>query len=356
MELEARCGTTAMGIMPHTDVEKAMELALGLDIPYWPQLPNVSFNEDMYVQTSENFPGITVDRENQRILFSTLAFEEEVPAYSEKMELPETFALGSDYSAVYRRFLDEEYSGYRAIRGQVTGPVSFGFKVADENSRPIIYDDGIRTLLFDFIRRKADRQYRELVKKNGNAFVWLDEPGMGWVFSSLSGYNDVRAKEDYRSFLADMEDPRAMHLCANVGLPYLLELGLEVLSFDTYQMEAMPGAYAEAVAGFMAGGGIVCWGIVPTDSAGLGRETPAGLVDRLSSYWEIVSHKGGPDLKRIAELSLVSPARCCLRNIDMVDADHEISGGPSTIEERLVERAFDFLHEVSRMLIAKYCP
>ena len=39
MKLEGNCQTTAMGIMPHTDVEKALELSLSLDIPYWPQLP-----------------------------------------------------------------------------------------------------------------------------------------------------------------------------------------------------------------------------------------------------------------------------------------------------------------------------
>jgi len=47
--------------MPHKDVGKALELALGLDIPFWPQLPNISFNEDMYAQTSENFPGVVID-------------------------------------------------------------------------------------------------------------------------------------------------------------------------------------------------------------------------------------------------------------------------------------------------------
>lgn len=41
-----------MGIMPHTNVERALELALSLDIPFWPQLPNLSFYEDMYAQTS----------------------------------------------------------------------------------------------------------------------------------------------------------------------------------------------------------------------------------------------------------------------------------------------------------------
>ncbi len=36
---------TAMGIMPHEDHDRALELALEMDIPFWPQLPRVSFYE-----------------------------------------------------------------------------------------------------------------------------------------------------------------------------------------------------------------------------------------------------------------------------------------------------------------------
>jgi hypothetical protein len=82
-----------MGIMPHTDVEKALGLALSLDIPFWPQLPKVSFHEDMYVQASQNFPGITVDPRNERLSFSLSRFEEELAGYSERMADPGTFAL-----------------------------------------------------------------------------------------------------------------------------------------------------------------------------------------------------------------------------------------------------------------------
>ncbi|MDZ7761515.1 MAG: hypothetical protein U5L00_14830 [Desulfovermiculus sp.] len=63
--------TTAMAVMPHTDAQKAQELALSLDIPYWPQLPLLSYYEDMYVQASEHFPGIILDVENQKSDFST---------------------------------------------------------------------------------------------------------------------------------------------------------------------------------------------------------------------------------------------------------------------------------------------
>lgn len=360
MELEARCRTTAMGIMPHTDVDRALKLALSLDIPFWPQLPKVGFYEDMYAQASENFPGIVVDLEGQRISFDTAKFEEELGDYSQRIDSPHTFALSRDYSAVYHRFLAQDLKGYHAIRGQVTGPVSFGFKVVDEDTKPIIYNDGVRTILFDFLQRKVNTQYRELSQKNRNAFVWVDEPGLGWVFSAFSGYNDVQAKEDYKDFLSGLEGPKGLHLCANVNLPYLLELGVEILSFDAYQIEIMPKGYASAVAQFLRGGGIICWGIVPTDSDNLGKETPQTLARRLLGYWEVVAKNTGLPARQIAEQALVAPARCCLKNVGQVGAADElacqITGKErgSGIEEALVEKAFAFLPEVSQMLRERY--
>ena len=68
--------TTAMGVMPHTDV--ALDLVLSLDVPFWPQLPNDRYYEDMYVQASENFPGIILDIENRTLRFSMDKFTEEI--------------------------------------------------------------------------------------------------------------------------------------------------------------------------------------------------------------------------------------------------------------------------------------
>ncbi len=100
LNLKANCRTTAMGIMPHTDVERALDLALSLDIPFWPQLPNISFYEDMYAQTSENFPGIITNPADKRISFDTTRFEKELIDYSQKMAAPETVARSHSYAAV----------------------------------------------------------------------------------------------------------------------------------------------------------------------------------------------------------------------------------------------------------------
>ncbi|MFH1383259.1 MAG: hypothetical protein ABIH70_10305 [Chloroflexota bacterium] len=357
MNLQANCKTMAMGIMPHTDVEQALNLALSLDIPFWPQLPKIDFGEDMYAQTSRNFPGIMVDVDNEKISFSTARFEEEVADYSQNMVKPETFALDPNHSITYHSFLSRDLGRYPAIRGQITGPVSFGFRVTDESNRPIIYNDGIRALLFDFIQRKTNFQCGQLKEKNPNAFVWLDEPGLGWVFSGLSGYSDIQAKQDYRDLVAGLDGIKALHLCANVNLPYLLDLGIGLLSFDAYQIELMPKGYAKAVADFIAKGGVIAWGIIPTDSVRLLQETPETLVKLLSDYWEVISQNAGLPVEQIASQSLLAPARCCLRNIGRVGASDDAKAcerPERKAEEELVEKAFDYLSAVSAMLKNKF--
>jgi len=357
ISFEARCSTTAMGIMPHRDVERALELALSLDIPFWPQLPKVSLHEDMYVQASQNFPGIAIDFDKGRLTFATDRFERELDDYFAKMDNPETFTLTPEYSVVFHKFLSTELGGYKAIRGQNIGPVSFGFKVLDENLKPIIYNDAVRTILFDFMRKKVNVQYRALKEKNRSAFVWLDEPGLGYVFSGLSGYNERQAKEDYHNFVEGLEGPRGLHLCAEVDLPYLLELGVEILSFDAYQIGFMPKEYTASVAEFIRKGGVISWGIVPTEPTVLATQTPEKLAAILSDYWEVISEHTGLSVNQIARQSLVAPARCMLRDISQMGiASEKVSQcqPASGSEEETVKKAFAFLPELSRILRNKY--
>jgi hypothetical protein len=355
LDFTPNCMTTAMGIMPHRDVDKALELALSLDVPFWPQLPNVSYYEDMYAQVSEHFPGITIDPEVQKVTFDTADFAGGIVAYSEKMLDDATFELSPQYSKVFHRFLAQDLSSYPAIRGQVTGPVSFGFRVTDENDRPLVYNDEVRTMFFDFVQRKLNVQYRQLREKNPNAFVWTDEPGLGWVFSGLSGYLDTAARKDYREFMAGSEGPGGLHLCAAVNLPYLLELGEDILSFDAFQMEVLPRDYAAAVDSFIERDGIIAWGIVPSDSVGLSQHSAVTLADHILGYWQVVADETDLTVRDIAARSLLAPARCCLRNIGPTDGSAAfpmVSGEACDLsdEERVVEQAFDVLKELSARL------
>ncbi|MFO7860963.1 MAG: hypothetical protein R6U41_07050, partial [Desulfosalsimonas sp.] len=80
--------TTAMAVMPHTDADRALETALSLDIPFWPQLPRLSYYEDMYVQAAEHFPGIVLDVENRKLSFSGEKFAEELGDVMDRFDDP----------------------------------------------------------------------------------------------------------------------------------------------------------------------------------------------------------------------------------------------------------------------------
>jgi len=336
--MEGNLRTTAMGILPHTDIDAALELALSLDIPFWPQLPRVSFYEDMYAQMSEGFPGVRLDLEGERILFDTACFYEELPLYAEASSEPGYFALRSPYSAVYERFLACDLERYSAIRGQAIGPISFGLKVVDENLKPIIYNSDIKIVLFEFMLHKANYQVRQLQARNPNAFVWLDDPGLELLFTSFTGYVDFVARQDLAEFLAGFEGSKGVHLCGNPDWDFLLSADLDLLSLDAYGRGEIFTRYAEQVMQFIEQGRAISWGAVPTKVEDLNGETLDSLIGRLEALWGYLAQRG-MDREQLLRQSLLAPATCCLVNPDRTET---------------VERAFGLLREMSHALRWKY--
>jgi hypothetical protein len=332
-----KCQTTAMGILPHTDVERALGLALSLDIPFWPQLPQVSYFEDMYVQALEHFPGTTIDVDQRRIVFELPRFYEELPSYFEKAEDPETFRLTKEFSLVYHRFLEKDLSSYPAIRGQMISPISLGLKVVDQDQKPIIYHDEVREVLFDFVQKKVNVQLSELRRKNPRAFVWVDDPGLGLIFTAFSGYNEVQAKGDLDGFLAGLQGLRGIHLCAKPDWDFLLRSKIDILSFDSFSCGAVIVNYP-SLKEFLERGGVISWGIVPTYTELLERETVDSLLGLLETFWTALTARG-VDRDTLLRQSLLAPATCNLMNPD---------------KEKTVEQAFGILRKLSGTVREKY--
>jgi len=153
--LPGKALTTAMGILPHTNLLEAQRLALNLDIPFWPQLPRFRFKEDMYAQFAEHFPGIIVNEEKQSLYFSHERFAQELDEYLEASIIPEHFALSEESSAAFSGFLAQDLSSYKMIHGQTVGPISFGLKICDEERKPMIYNDFVREILMIFSFKKS---------------------------------------------------------------------------------------------------------------------------------------------------------------------------------------------------------
>ncbi|MBI5441385.1 MAG: hypothetical protein HY900_09270 [Deltaproteobacteria bacterium] len=327
-----------MGILPHTDVERALELAFSLDIPFWPQLPRLSYYEDMYVQVSENFPGVRIDADRQRIDFSTERFYEEIPAFLERMEDPDLYRLSPRYSAVYHRFLEGDLGAYAAIRGQMEGPVSFGLSVKDETDRPVVYNDEVRALLIDFLARKVTVMGRDLAERNANAFMFVDEPGLEFIFSSLSGYSDQAAREDLDRFFATVEGRRGIHLCGNPDWDFLLRTRMDVLSFNAFGRGDRFVQYLPSLKAFLERGGVIGWGIVPANYEEFRASDLSALSDQLERLWDVLD-KGGLPRERVLPRSLLLPATCALVNPD---------------KEATVEACYALLRELSHRVRERY--
>ncbi len=339
MNLPGNCLTTAMGILPHTDLDQAMKVALSVDIPFWPQLPKLSYREDMYVQLTENFPGIQVDLPQQKINFNSGRFMDELPRYLEMAEDPGTFHLSETVSIAFNRFLQQDLGRFPAIRGQSIGPVSFGMKISDENLKPIIYNDEARVLLYDFVAAKIRAQYEQLAAHNPNTFVWIDEPGLEIIFGSFTGYTGEQAREDYRNFLNQIPGPRGIHLCGNPDWSFLLhDLELDILSIDSLRLGDIFTKYSSQIKAFLDRGGIISWGITPTLTEELDNYEINALITRLESYWDYLAGKG-IDRELILNRAWLAPARCCLINSDGA---------------RTVEKSFQLLNQISQRLQEKY--
>lgn len=226
--------TTAMAVMPHTDVDRALETALTLDIPFWPQLPNFNYYEDMYVQAAEHFPGILLDLDARTLRFSIDKFATELEDTMARFDDPAFFDISETYSVVYHRFLAQDFSDRPAIRGQLEGPISFGFNVLDQDERPILFDDTVRPFMFEFMAKRINVQLARLRTLNVNAFMFVDEPGLQFLFSAMAGYSDAKAKGDLDDFFSQVDRPRGIHLCGNPDWDFLLGLDMDVLSMDIY--------------------------------------------------------------------------------------------------------------------------
>ena len=186
--------------------------------------------------------------------------------------------------------------------------------------------------------RRLNVQLSRLKQLNDNAFMFVDEPGLQFLFSAMSGYSDQKAKGDLDQFFAQVERPRGIHLCGNPDWDFLLNLDMDVLSLDVYTNAEIFSLYATALRKFLDRDGVVVWGIVPTGFEAFEKEETLSMIQRLENVWNILWSKG-IDREQMLARSLLSPATCCLVNPD---------------KERTVERAFSSVNHMSDRLREKY--
>ena len=336
---EPRGLATAIGSMPQTDPDEACSLVLAHlgEIPPWPSLPKRSFLENMYAQFSEGFPGVVIRGEHiyvDRAQDLDDALAQLYAAYLENKV--ERYALRPNYAAGLHAFLAKDLGSPIAVKGQVTGPISWGLAVTDQDRRPILYDDILADALAKHLRLKATWQERALSRLSPNTIIFVDEPYMssfGSAFVSVSRQQVVTLLEEV---FQGIEGLKGIHCCGNTDWSVLLETSVDILHIDAYNYGWSLSLYPAEVKAFIQRGGIIAWGIVPSDEDALATETAGSLIQRLEEAMSALAKKG-IDFDLLREQCLITP-----------------SCGLGPLSPQAAIRALQLTGEVSRQLRSKY--
>jgi hypothetical protein len=331
-EFKAELRSLAAGSLPHTDSTAACQLALSaLDIPTWPQLPRLSFLENMYVQYSEKFPGVVI--KNEQIYIDRdrdLDPELELLYVAYLLNDLEHAAISIDYAAGLHCFLEMDRDRPPIAKGQVTGPVSWGLMVADQNRKPILYDDVLAEAVAKHLRLKATWMEQELRKLYPQTIIFVDEPYMssfGSAFVSLSREQVVSAMEEV---FAGIEGLKGVHCCGNTDWSLLLSTTVDIVNLDAYQYADALALYPDEVGEFLDRGGTIGWGIVPTSDQAH-EETVDSLWERFHQALGLLADKGLHQDDLLSSALVMPSCGCGSLPIETAERVFELTGELSAV-------------------------
>lgn len=325
---------TGIGSVPHTDQKRACEVIFERfqHIPFWPQLSRKSFLENMYVQFSEGMPGLIVDEKARTVRVDSLKAIEGIEEFYEKYleDDLDFFSISPSHAAGFYEFLKGAASHGKALRclkGHVTGPVSFALSVTDEHKRALMYHEELFEALTRLLSMKARWQIRKMKEFSDKVIIFIDEPYLVSIGSSFVTIDAERAMRNIDEVAGAIRKEGALagiHCCGNTDWQALLGRNIDILSFDAYNFMEPFLLFAEDARRFIAGGGTIAWGIVPTAGVDAKAEDAEGLFGMLMKGLAALGTGKG------AASSLVTP-----------------SCGTGTLSEVSAEAAFALARDVS---------
>ena len=324
--------TTLIGSFPHKESQSLCQaIRQNLDIPAWPQLPRRDFRESMYVQYSAALPRHQLDEVNQKITFDTtgdLTPEMEIFYMAYLEEDLDAFAIPESHAAGFFAMLEalKAVPG-EWVKGQITGPISFGLTVVDQDLRSVLYHEMLADAIVKNAAMSARWQIRQLKAVRPQVIIFVDEPYMasfGSAFISLSREQAIAMLDEVFEAIHAEGALAGVHCCANTDWSVLLDTQVDILNLDAYGYLENLALYPAELRRFLDRGGVIAWGIVPNNDE-IFNVTPEGLAMRLREGLQVISAKASARGVNIAPeefdtRSLITPA-CGLGSTSEVVAD-----------------------------------
>jgi len=314
-KIEFGCLPTAIGSMPHTNSGEACSIIMKClpDIPAWPQLPQRSPKENMIIQFSEGFPGVVIDGDRIHIEPSA-DFESELEQIHIDCEQDSTreYGISTEYAAGLHDFLSKA-AGTQIVKGQITGPITWGLRVTSKDGMGILYDDTLAETAAKFLRLKASWQENILRQISPNTIIFVDEPYLVSLGSVFTPIPEEKVPALLEEVIKGIKGVKGLHCCGNTDWSVLLDAKIDILSFDAYYYASSLSTHSDKVKSFLERGGSIAWGIVPNEEEALAKESLAGLRERLEEAMAPFTRDGVKFRQLIAQ-GLITPS-CGLKSL-----------------------------------------
>ena len=251
------------GSVPYGSPQEAWNLVLTYfpEIPTWPQLVQRSYLEGPYIQFSERFPGAVL--ENQRV---HVARSNRMEVALDRLYLAylqgdiDHGAISPDHAAGLAMLMEDAVpfmQPMEAIKGQVTGPISWGLDIVDRRRRPILYDEILAEAVVHHIYLKAAWQERELRRINPNTIIFLNEPNLTSFSSAAAAISREQVISLLNQVLAGISGLSGIHCCGETDWSILFSTEADIVNINAYDHAGSLAECGEYVHAFLQRGGII---------------------------------------------------------------------------------------------------
>lgn len=332
---------TGLGSLPYSDAASALDLIFKYvpEIPFWPQLPKRDSREGMVVQFSEGFPCLKNSKDG--LVFDGRNKDKELELFYERIiandidyfKISPDFALGLE--SLYHRLEKVPLGEISFIKCQVTGPFTFAAGINDENKQALLYDPVFMQAIVKGLTMKALWQINFFRRFGKEIILFFDEPFLGSFGSAYTPINRNVVLDMLAQLASGVKSAGVLlglHCCGNTDWSIFTDVpGIDIISFDAFGFSEKFVLYAQGLKGFLAKGGIISWGLVPTQLF-TGEETVDLLIRKLKDSINVLSGKG-IERDLLLEKLMITP-----------------SCGLGTFTPEKSEKIFRLLSEVSEFL------
>ena len=275
MKLATRC--IPLGTLPYENIESTTKLAAKLfdKLPFLPELPFVSQEDNIISRTLENIPGIRMKEKRVKLKVASNHYKQGMVKLEKAFNKPvienlQPFAINSPFMEKFFQLI-KKFKSPNAIVN-LLGPFTITQILENAAEEQMLIDKTYRKLFIQAVCVKALWIIEKIKEANPDTvpLIMLEEPKFSQLGDIKRDNEDVTI-ELVTSLFAKVID-KLHDAGALVGIQCLdkcdwkipINAGVDLISFDAYNNPNNLSILPEQIIEFVSRGGKINWGIIPT--------------------------------------------------------------------------------------------